>query len=421
MDQKTATGTSPGPDLSRTSLGQGPLLALLVSSVLFNYLDRSSLSVAAPTLARDLGLDSKQLGLAFSSFFWSYAGFMIIAGWLVDRYNLKWVFGIGFFLWSSATLATGLVQSMASLLVLRLLMGLGQSISFPAYSKFIAIGFQAERRGLPNAFIDAGAKLGPAIATLIGGLLIVRYGWRALFFVFGIASLIWLVPWCARPLQVAGRRLRSAGEPGLLAILRRREAWGTFIGNAAQSYGFFFLFAWFPTYLVQERHLSLSQMAVFGSTPYVASAIASVLGGWVSDRCIQRGFSPTKVRKTCVVSGLLGTTLMAPAAASPNLTVCMVLVLASYVASGLFSSNHWAITQTLAGPKAAGRWSGLQNTANNLAGGVAPWVTGVIVAQTGSFYTAFVLAALIGFCGALSYLFLVREVAPVDWSSASKS
>jgi MFS family permease len=307
---------------------------------------------------------------------------------------------------------------MWSLLVFRLLVGLGQSISFPAYSKFIATGFPAERRGLPNALIDAGGKLGPAIATLIGGVLIARYGWRELFFVFGIASLIWLLPWCAQPLPVRGPRLRRAGEPGMGAILRRREAWGTFIGNSAQSYGFFFLFAWLPSYLLQERHLSLNQMAVFGSTPYVACAISAVLGGWVSDRCIQRGASPTRVRKICVVSGLLGTTLMVPAAATPNLTACMALLFASYIASGLFSSNHWAITQTLAGPKAVGRWSGLQNTANNFAGGVAPWVTGMIVAQTGSFYPAFVVAALIALCGAISYLFIVREVAPVDWSSA---
>src|SRR4029077_921558 len=110
-----------------------------------------------------------------------------------------------------------------------------------------------------------------------------------------------------------------------------------------------------------------------------ASASASLLGGWASDRWITRGASATTVRKTFVVSGMVLATLMFPAALAPDLRISMALLVAAYIALGLFSSNHWAITQTLAGPLAAGRWTGLQNGIANLAGVIAPYVTGLIV------------------------------------------
>ncbi|MBM3775391.1 MAG: MFS transporter, partial [Acidobacteria bacterium] len=320
MEPKTARDPEAAGSRERTLL-----LLLMVSSVVFNYVDRSALSVAAPALASDLALGPRQMGVLLSAFFWSYAGTMAIAGWLVDRYHTTWVFVAGFLVWSLATLATGMAGGMQSLLVFRLLLGWGQSISFPAYSRFIVSGFPAERRALPNALIDAGAKLGPAVATLIGGNLIAAYGWRSLFFILGGASLISLGPWCVWPPRVPAQPPSGKDAPSILAILRRREAWGTFFGNSAQSYGFFFLFTWFPTYLVRERGLSLRRMALFGSTPFAASALASVTAGWASDHLIRRGFSPTRVRKTVVVTGILGTILLIPAAAAESLGVCMAL------------------------------------------------------------------------------------------------
>jgi MFS family permease len=238
---------------ARIPLKQWIVIFLLFLAACLNYIDRGSLSVGAPEIATELSLSPVGLGLLFSAFFWTYTGLMVVAGWLTDRYPVKWVFGIGFLLWSGATFASGFATSMSALLVFRLILGAGETVTFPVFSKIIAAGFPPERRALPNSLLDAGTKLGPAVGTLVGALLMARYGWRIMFFALGIGSLVWLIPW-----MIFAPRPKPAGpadrlpSPSLLAIIRRRDAWGTFIGSFSYAYGFYFLLTWLPTYLVNE-------------------------------------------------------------------------------------------------------------------------------------------------------------------------
>lgn len=392
------------------------VVALLFLSAAINYIDRSSLSIAAPELAAEFSLSPVQMGTLFSAFFWSYAVCQIFAGWLTDRFPVARVFAIGYFVWSAATLFSGLVNTMGALLALRLLLGAGESVAFPCYSKIIAATFPTEKRGLPNALLDAGTKIGPALGTLIGGLLLAGYGWRSLFIVLGVGSLVWLIPWLIwAPRSETMGTLALRESPGLFDILRKRQAWGTFAGAFCYTYAYFFLLTWLPSYLVQERHLSFEMMGILGSIPFAVSAVSAVVCGWLSDAWIRRGASATRARKTFVVSGLLLSTSMVPAAVVPNLTASMILLSIAYVAFGMYASNHWAITQTLAGPEAAGKWSGIQNTAGAASGIVAPVATGFIVEGTGSYFWAFASPAVLAIAGACCYLFVVGPVAPVNW------
>ena len=168
-------------------------MILLTVSVAINYLDRGALSVAAPLIINDLSLSPAQMGLLFSAFFWSYSSFQLVAGWLVDRFSIKWIYAGGYLIWSLATAAVGLVHGLSALLAARLLLGIGESVAYPASSKIIVRYFPEERRGLANALVDAGAKLGPGFSTLLGGLTVATYGWRAMFLFAGLASLLWLV------------------------------------------------------------------------------------------------------------------------------------------------------------------------------------------------------------------------------------
>ena len=159
----------------------GKLLAVLVLlgiSVFINYIDRGNLSIAAPMLKDELRISATQLGILLSAFFWTYACLQPIAGWLVDRVNVNWVIAGGFFLWSAATAATGLVRTFSMLFALRLLLGIGESVAYPSYSKIIALNFPEEHRGLANSVISAGLVLGPGMGMLVGGTLMGRFGWR---------------------------------------------------------------------------------------------------------------------------------------------------------------------------------------------------------------------------------------------------
>ncbi|MEO7653490.1 MAG: MFS transporter, partial [Bryobacteraceae bacterium] len=301
---------------TKLSTVQMRVLALLAVSVCVNYIDRGTLSVAAPSLTRELSLTPKDLGVLLSAFFWTYASCQIFAGWLVDRYDVRWVFGIGYLVWSAATLATGFVSTFASLLMFRLLLGFGESVAYPSYSKILAGNFPQRHRGIANALIDMASKAGPALGTLVGGLLVANHGWRSLFIWIGLVSLIWLPPWAIWGPRdhLTVKSTTTAKAPGLLKVLKRRDAWGTFLGLFGANYLWYFLLTWLPSYLVLERHFSESMMAILGSIPFWGIAASSMFCGWASDGLIARGATATTVRKTFVAAGLVSGVLLLPAA-----------------------------------------------------------------------------------------------------------
>ena len=140
---------------------------------------------------------------------------------------------------------------------MRLLLGIGESVAYPSYSKIIAGNFPQSHRGIANALVDVGNKTGPALGTLLGGLLVAHYGWRALFLMIGAVSLIWLIPWAMwGPRDRALAISHSAEAPGILEILSKRDAWGSFFGLFGANYLWYFLLTWLPSYLVNYRHFS---------------------------------------------------------------------------------------------------------------------------------------------------------------------
>jgi MFS family permease len=167
-----------------------------------------------------------------------------------------------------------------------------------------------------------------------------------------------------------------------------------------------------------ERHYSMRMMAFYGSLPFWGLAASSLTSGWLSDLWITRGGSPTRVRKTFLTTGMLAGTLMFPAAIIPDQLLSMSLLIVACLGFGLFSSNLWAVTQTIAGPRAAGKWTGMQNAFGNLAGVAAPWITGWIVHHTGEFFWAFAGVFALLLAGAFTFLWIVGRVEPIDWDAA---
>jgi ACS family D-galactonate transporter-like MFS transporter len=223
----------------------------------------------------------------------------------VDRFKVNWVMAAGFLLWSCATAATGLVHAFAVLFALRLLLGVGESVAYPSYSKIIALHVPEEHRGLANSAIMSGLLLGPGCGMLLGGMLMARFGWRPFFIVLGLASLLWLVPWIKwMPDPRRAIHLQPTGAPSLPEFLRLRSAWGTCIGLFCANYMNYFLITWLPFYLVRERHFSMNTMAKIGGTAYLLTAALTPLAGWLSDRWIVAGGTPTLVRKTFAGGGI---------------------------------------------------------------------------------------------------------------------
>jgi MFS family permease len=409
------------PARSGMSGRQWKILALLVACSFICLVDRTNLSVAATDIQRDLHLNNAQLGLLLSAFFFSYAAAQLlsIAGWLADRFHVAWVLGLGLLVWSSATVLTGFAQTFVMIFALRLALGLGESVAYPAYSRILASYFEEHHRGLANALIDAATKAGTSLGTLAGGLLILRFGWRPFFIVLGLAGLAWLIPWTlwAPRGQAMAAQKSPAGAPGVRDILLQRAAWATSLGQFCANYFWYFLITWLPGYLEKERQCSKDKMALFGSVSFLLIGIVAVASGALADRWIRSGASPTLVRKTFAGAGLALSTIILPVALVRDERAAMALLFAACIAFGLYTPTIYAITQTLAGPLAAGKWTGLQNGFANLVGVAAPLLTGWIVQVTGEFYLAFVLAAAIALAGAGFLVFGVGRIEPVRFRS----
>jgi len=393
------------------------LVFLLALALLISYVDRGNLATAAPLIKTELGLDEAQYGLLASAFYWTYVAFMVPVGWATERFGAHRVLAIGVFLWSVATLLTGFAGSILALLLLRLLLGAGESAVFPTSSSLISTYVPEQQRGSANGAISFGYLVGPAIGTFIGGLLMARFGWRPVFILFGALSLVWLLPWLrfSRRLAAAPAVVSTSAAPSYRDLLAQRGLWGTSLGHFAGNYNWYFILSFMPLYLVSERGFSLEGMAWVLSSAYVVNAVCAMTSGWFTDRWSRSGRSASTIYK--------GSMVLSHAVSIGAMAGMMVLPVQGAVAClfvyeiflGFCSPGTFAIGQTMAGPLATGRWIGIQNFCGNLAGILAPAITGLLVASTGNYTLAFLLACAVNVLGILGWGIILPKVQLVQW------
>ena len=408
------TSSSRGAGVPDAKAFPWPLVALLAGAIFINYFDRGNLSIAGPQVQTELSLSNAEMGVLFSAFFWSYAPMQPLAGWLAQRVDLRWLLGGGLALWALATTLTGFASGFAMILALRVLLGLGESVAYPCNALLLARRVGVAGRARANGLIAVGQALGPTAGTIAGGLMMQRYGWRPAFVVFGLASLLWLLPWIAVTRRDPTMNARATPVP-YPTMLAERSLWGTSLGHFSGNYAYYFTLTWLPLLFVRTFGFSMARMALVGAGIYAIQAVVAPTAGWICDRLIRRGLHPSTVLKTSIILGHVGVTatMAGCAGAGPNDSV--LLLLASGVFFGLQSAPLGAISQTLAGPRAAGQWMGIQNLVANLAGVTAPIITGLVVDRTGSFAWAFVIAAAVTLSGAFAFAFVVRRVEPIVW------
>jgi MFS family permease len=392
------------------------LVLLLAGAVFINYVDRGAMPTAAHLLQDELSLSARQLGVLFGAFFWSYALLQIPAGYLAERFGALPVLACGLVVWAAATMLVGAAHSFATLLGLRLLLGIGESVSFPCVSKLLAAEVPVASLGRANGVIAFGYLFGPAVGAYLGGSLLVSYGWRAMFWIFGALSLLWLIPWASVKARSRAATV-PAGSPALRSLLRQRSLWGTSLAHFSANYTYYFMLTWLPLYLVKERGLSTEAMAAIAGSAYLVNAFSALLGGWMLDRAVAGSGRTNLAYKSLSVTSHLGSVacmLCIAAGASP---VALGAIFVYQVLCGIASPCTFAASQILAGPAASGRWVGIQNAIANLSGVIAALATGYLIPDTRHFAAAFVAAATVSLMGFVAWVWIVPRVAPIDWAS----
>ncbi|MBV8841712.1 MAG: MFS transporter [Bryobacterales bacterium] len=388
-----------------------PVVALLFTASLINYLDRASLSLALPAISTELHLDAARKGILLSSFFWSYAFMQIPIGLAIDRFPIRWFYAGMFALWSLACGLTGLVSSLAAFLALRIVLGIGESIYYPGGTKIVALLFKPPDRGLPSGIFNSGTRAGIVVGGIVLPWMIVSFGWRSMFAGVGFGSLLWLLPWLLLvPGSLRPDRAAVASPFGLPPF--SRNLLGLCLGFFSFDYFLYLLLTWLPDYLVQVRHLSLMKAGFYSAMPFVVFTLGEAFGGWIGDCLIRRGHDETRSRKWIVTAALLSGLLLIPAVAVENARLAIGLIIGACCA-GLAMGNLIVMVQNIAPPQEVAVWAGLQNFAGNVGGILAPLVTGFLIARTGSYMPGFVIAALILAAGLLPYWLLVGELKPV--------
>lgn len=383
------------------------LVLLLGLAILLNYIDRGAIAIASPVLKPELGLSNTEYGYAVSAFFWTYVPIQFFIGWACDRWCVYRLIAAGITLWALSTLAMGLVGGLLSLVIFRLLLGLGESITFPGASKVIARHVSPANRGLANGVVAAGIALGPVVGTFAGGLMVASYGWRPMFVTFGLVTLLWVVPWL-----LTARRLPTflpAGrEPPLPIgrVARTKEVWAMGIGHFGATYPLYFIIIWLPLYLTKTRGFSITDMTYLATLGFVAQALSAVGQGWISDRLVRAGRDEARVRRTLMVTGnvLMAVSILQLMEARSAVDIGLWLVVFG-AAAATGGVNLYAIAQIFAGPRASGTFIGIQNGLGNVPGIVMPIITGLIIDWTGLYDNAFLLTA--GVCAAAALWWLI--------------
>ena len=400
--------------IATTSNVTRALVMMLGAAVFLNYVDRGAIAVAAPLMKDELDLNATEFGTAVSAFFWIYAPVQLVVGWLCDRFSVYRLIAWGVILWAASTFLMGFVGGFLSLLVLRVMLGIGESIIFPGSGKIIARHVPPEGRGLANAWCAAGIALGPAVGTLAGGMILANLGWRAIFIVFGIATLIWLLPW-KRVVDALPAAPGDVGERSvpMASLLRQSSLWAMGIGHAAGNFSFYFLLAFLPLYLVQQRGLSITEMTLLATLGYATQgAAAFALGAW-SDHWTKSGRSEASMRRAMLVVGQLTAAgcilgiVMTGSIAMIGLLLCI-----AGIATASLSMNLYAVAQMFAGPRAAGSWIGIQNALGNISGIVGPIISGVLIDRYG-YDSAFHLAAGVAAFGGVWWAFGIPRIEQV--------
>jgi MFS family permease len=375
------------------------VVALIFAGILISYIDRGNLGIAAPSIMRDFSLNPSSMGVLLSAFFWTYAAFQIPAGAIVDRFGIRIVYAMAFLLWSLASAGLGLSRGITDMLLLRMLLGLAESVGPIASLSFIRRNFGGAEVGLPTAIYIAGQNLGPAAGALLGTELIAHFGWRAMFVFTGLGALLWLPGWLLLAPRDDARRQAAgpATPPGKVPwkrVLSMRAFWAASLCIFLSSYFWYFLLTWVPTFLVASRGFSTVEMGRVLSAPLFAMAAVNVAAGVIADRLVKRGNDVFRVRLWFCAAGYIGSGAVLLLLVLPGRAAVLPVLLFAVCATGVGNSNYWAISQEAASAKLVGRAIGYLNTVSQLAGAAAPLITGWILGPQKQFGVALAIAGI---------------------------
>lgn len=404
---------------------------LLGFGVVVNYVDRVNLSVSQSALYTDFGISVITFGYLSSAYNWTYALLQLPVGVWLDRFGVRRVGRLSILIWSAASFAAALSRSVHAFFAARLLLGVGEAPTFPANAKAIASWFPERERGLPTAIFDASAKLAPAIGVPLLGVLVVHFGWRISFAATGALSLLYFVlfyliyrdpeedsdltpqelRYIRQGMSQREQEIPPRHSSSLLDLLRQKKVLGMALGMGAYNYSFYLLLAWLPSYLSVMYHVDLLHSAFYTAIPWIfATVVDVVIGGWMVDLLIRRGWNADYVRRCVLIGGTVCGLGLLGAGEARSTAAAILWISLSLGGLATAAPVLWSVPGLIAEKESVGRVGGIANFWGQVSAIGAPILTGYAVARTHSFTSAFQVAAAYLLLGIASYLFLLGRL-----------
>lgn len=375
------------------------VVGLLFLAMVVSYIDRGNLSIAAGSIMHDFGIAPDSMGMLMSAFFWTYGLFQIPAGTLIDRVGIRWIYAVAFLTWSLASAGIAISHGATDIFALRLLLGLAEAAGPIASMTFIRQNFDGPEQGLPTAIYIAAQNLGPAAGSWIGSHLIESMGWRFMFGATSLGALLWLPLWLWFGPQSSPRKAKAepevakpdAGPAAASMPLAGFLAMSSCIFVA--SYFWYFLLSWVPTYLTSTRGFSTTQMGSIFAIPFVVMAVVNTISGRVADRLAAR-YGVLRIRVLFASVAFASASIVLVLLVASSKAAVLPLLMIAVTGFGIGSANFWALAQFVPPGAMVGRAVGYLNTLSQIAGALAPSITGWILGPEKNFTVALAIAGV---------------------------
>jgi ACS family hexuronate transporter-like MFS transporter len=303
------------------------MIALVFFATVINYLDRQTLSVAAPVLREEFHMSNVEYSRVVFAFMLAYTIANGISGPLVDRLGTRAGYALCMAWWSLAAILHMFARGPWSLGVWRFLLGMGEAGNWPAGLKVVAEWFPESERALASGMFNSGSAIGAILAPPVVAWIILHFGWQQAFVGVGVTGLVWLAIWWFvyyTPLEVR-KEVQPSTVP-VWTLMKTRFVWSFTVSKIFMDPVWYFYIFWFPEYLKRARGFDMASIGKYGWIPFLVAGLGNLLGGAMSAALLRRGWSLTAARKGSITFFALLMTSAIPAVLTSDVRIAIALV-----------------------------------------------------------------------------------------------